>query len=150
MRLGQGVSVELTAYPGETFAGRVAAILPEVRADSHTLQVRVEMPNRGGRLHPGLFATLRFSAGARPALLVPSEAVIPTGRRSLVMLAGDDGRYQAAEVRVGRQAAGQTEILAGLREGERVVASGQFLLDSEASLAGLPTRPIPGSSGAGR
>ena len=146
VRVGQAVSVELAAYPSERFPGRVAAILPAAQTESHTLQVRVELPNRGGRLHPGLYATVRFSSGAKPALLVPSEAVIPTGRRTLVMLALDGGRYQAAEVRAGRQAGGQTEILAGLREGERVVASGQFLLDSEASLDGLAARPLSGAA----
>jgi len=68
--------------------------------------------------------------------------VIRTGRRDLVMLAQGGGRYQAAEVRVGRQAGGRTEILGGLKAGDQVVASGQFLLDSEASLAGLEPRPL--------
>jgi Cu(I)/Ag(I) efflux system membrane fusion protein len=83
-----------------------------------------------------------LQGGATPALLVPSEAVIRTGRRSLVMLALPGGRYRPAEVQVGRESGGQTEILAGLQPGEQVVASGQFLLDSEASLAGIEARPV--------
>jgi hypothetical protein len=75
-------------------------------------------------------------------LLVPSEAVIRTGARTLVMLALPDGRYRPAEVRTGREGGGKTEILAGLAVGEKVVASGQFLLDSEASLTGIAARPI--------
>jgi membrane fusion protein, copper/silver efflux system len=146
IRVGQPVTADITAYPGETFAGRVTAILPAVQADSRTLQVRVELPNRGGRLHPGLFAAVHFGAAARPAVLVPSEAVIRTGRRNLVMLSLAGGRYQPAEVRTGREAGGRTEILAGLAPGERVVVSGQFLLDSEANLSGLTVRPMEGGT----
>jgi Cu(I)/Ag(I) efflux system membrane fusion protein len=146
VHIGQPVTANLTAYPGETFSGRVTAILPAVQAESRALQVRIELPNRGGRLHPGLFAAVRFAAPAAAALLIPSEAVIRTGKRDLVMLALDGGRYQPAEIRAGREAGGQTEILAGLSEGERVVASGQFLLDSEASLSGLTARPLESGS----
>jgi membrane fusion protein, copper/silver efflux system len=85
---------------------------------------------------------VEFRGVARPALLVPTEAVIRTGRRTLVMLAGPDGRYRPAEIRTGREAGGRTEVLAGLAEGEPVVASGQFLIDSEASLAGVQPRPV--------
>jgi Cu(I)/Ag(I) efflux system membrane fusion protein len=91
-----------------------------------------------------MFATVDFGGTARPALLVPSEAVIRTGKRTLVMLALGKGRYQPAEVRTGREVGGQSEILAGLSEGEKVVASGQFLIDSEASLSGIEARPISG------
>ena len=142
IKVGQAVSAQLAAFPGETFNGRVSAILPSAQADSRTLQVRVELPNRGGRLRPGMFATASLGGAATPVLTVPSEAVIRTGRRDLVMLAQGGGRYQPAEVRVGRQASDRTEILAGLKAGDQVVASGQFLLDSEASLAGLEPRPL--------
>lgn len=146
LRVGQGASAALTAFPGERFPGRIAAILPSVETESRTLTVRIELPNRGAQLKPGMFATVNFGGGDRSALLVPSEAVIRTGRRTLVMLALDKGRYQPAEVRTGMEAAGQTEILAGLSEGEKVVASGQFLIDSEASLSGIEARPIAASA----
>ena len=142
LRLGQGASATLAAYPGERFSGRIAAILPSVEAESRTLTVRIELPNRGGLLRPGMFATIDFGGAGRNALLVPSEAVIRTGRRTLVMLALPGGRYQPAEVRTGGEAGGQSEILAGLAAGERVISSGQFLLDSEASLSGIPVRAI--------
>lgn len=144
VRIGQNATATLTSFPGETFAGRVIAILPTAQADSRTLTVRIELSNRGGRLRPGMFATVSLGGDARPALLVPSEAMIRTGTRTLVMLAAGDGRYHPAEVKAGRDAGGQTEILAGLAEGEKVVASGQFLLDSEASLTGIAVRPIGG------
>jgi Cu(I)/Ag(I) efflux system membrane fusion protein len=142
VRQGASVGVSLAAFPGETFTGRVSAVLPEAQGDTRTLTARIELPNRGGRLRPGMFATVQLGETSRPALLVPSEAVIRTGRRTLVMLALDGGRYQPAEVRVGREAGGRTEVLEGLAEGEKVVASGQFLLDSEASLSGVQARPI--------
>ncbi|WEK02168.1 MAG: efflux RND transporter periplasmic adaptor subunit [Candidatus Sphingomonas phytovorans] len=144
VRIGQDAFATLTSFPGETFGGRVIAILPTAQADSRTLTVRIELSNRGGRLRPGMFATVAVGGDAKPALLVPSEAVIRTGARALVMLATGDGRYHPAEVRIGRDAGGQTEIIAGLAEGEKVVASGQFLLDSEASLTGIAVRPIGG------
>lgn len=144
VRTGQGASATLAAFPGESFAGRVAAILPAAQADSHTLTVRIELANRGGRLRPGMFAQVTFAGDGKPALLVPSEAVIRTGARTLVMLALPDGRYRPAEVRTGREGGGRTEVLAGLAAGEKVVSSGQFLLDSEASLTGIAARPIGG------
>ena len=147
-RVGRPVVARFAAYPGETFAGRVSAILPTVQADSRTLTVRVELANRGDRLRPGLFATAHLAGENRPALLAPSEAVIRTGRRSLVMLAGESGRYQAVEVRTGREDGGRTEILDGLNAGDRIVASGQFLIDSEASLTGVQVRPLPDAAAA--
>ena len=145
VRLGEPASATLAAYPGEVFTGRVTAILPQAQADSRTLTARVELPNPRGRLRPGMFANVQFGGAPQPALLVPSEAVIRTGRRTLVMLAQPGGRFQAAEIQAGREAGGRTEVLAGLSEGEKVVASGQFLLDSEASLSGLQARPISGA-----
>jgi Cu(I)/Ag(I) efflux system membrane fusion protein len=142
VRPGEGVTATLTAYPGETFNGRVTAILPQTDAASHTLTARIDLPNPGGRLRPGMFASAQFGAMGQSALLVPSEAVIRTGARSLVMIAQPGGRYAPAEVRIGREADGKSEILAGLSEGEKVVASGQFLIDSEASLSGIQARPV--------
>ncbi len=140
--MGQMASAEVPAFPGERFAGRIVALLPTAQAESRTLTVRIELANRGLRLRPGMFATVHLGETTRTALIVPSEAVIRTGTRSLVMLAEKSGRYRPAEVRIGREANGQTEILAGLNPGEKVVASGQFLIDSEASLSNIPARPI--------
>ena len=144
IRTGQGAAVTLSAFPGDTFMGRVTAILPTAQADSRTLTVRIELINRGGRLRPGMFASVTLGGSGGQALLVPSEAVIRTGTRTLVMLALAGGRYRPAEIRTGREGGGMTEVLAGLGAGEKVVASGQFLLDSEASLTGVAARPIGG------
>jgi Cu(I)/Ag(I) efflux system membrane fusion protein len=142
VRVGSPARVELAAFPGQAVAGRVSAILPAAQAESRTLQVRIELPNRDGRLRPGMYGTAHLGGQAQPALVVPSEAVVRTGKRTLVMLASDGGRFQPAEVQVGREAGDRTEILAGLSEGQKVVASGQFLIDSEASLSGLQARPL--------
>lgn len=150
LRIGQAVQVALSGFPGERFTGRLAVLLPEVVGDSRTLTGRVELANPGGRLRPGMFGQVIFGGGAEETLLVPSEAVIRTGARTLVMLAEKDGRYRAAEVRVGHEADGKTQILQGLAEGERVVASGQFLIDSEASLAGVAVRSLSGAAAAPR
>ncbi len=140
----QSATAEFAAFPGEKFFGRVIAVLPTAQADSRTLTLRIELRNDSGRLRPGMFATVRLNEATQGGLLVPSEAVIRTGKRTLVMLAQKGGRYRPAEVRIGHEADGQTIILAGLAEGEKVVASGQFLIDSEASLSDVPARPIGG------
>jgi len=145
VRRGETATATLATYPGEAFNGRVTAVLPQAQAESRTLTVRIELPNPGGRLKPGMFASVTFGGSSQPALLVPTEAVIRTGRRTLVMLSAPGGRYRPAEVRTGREAGGRTEVLGGLSEGEQVVASGQFLLDSEASLAGVLARPVSGA-----
>ena len=142
VRVGQSASATLTAFPGETFGGRIIAILPTAQADSRTITVRIELANRGGRLRPGMFANVALGGTGSTALLVPSEAVIRTGTRTIVMLAIGNGRYRPAEVRTGREGGRQTEILEGLAVGEKVVASGQFLLDSEASLTGIEARKL--------
>ncbi|MBW3618577.1 MAG: efflux RND transporter periplasmic adaptor subunit [Proteobacteria bacterium] len=149
VRAGQAASASFAAYPGQTFTGRVTTILPSAQAETRTLEARVELPNPNGRIRPGMFATVELTDRAqRPALLVPAEAVIRTGRRNIVMLALANGRFQPAQVRIGREDGGRLEILAGLQEGERVVASGQFLIDSEASLADVEARPIDGAPSA--
>jgi Cu(I)/Ag(I) efflux system membrane fusion protein len=142
LSVGAPISATVGAFPNETFTGRVSAILPQADIASRTLTVRAELRNRNGKLRPGMFATVSLNQGSREALLVPSEALIRTGTRTLVMLAESGGRYRPAEVRIGAESNGQTEILAGLHEGEKIVASGQFLIDSEASLTGVQARPV--------
>ncbi|WP_085585626.1 MULTISPECIES: efflux RND transporter periplasmic adaptor subunit [unclassified Pseudomonas] len=140
---GQTVEARLPAFPGTVLRGTVSAILPQTNPDSRTLRVRVELPNPDGRLRPGMTAQVRLTrTTAQSVLWVPSEAVIRTGRRALVMLAEDGGRYRPVEVRLGQESDGKTAILGGLEDGQQVVASGQFLLDSEASLKGIVTAPL--------
>ena len=146
VRVGQQVNAMLPAYPGETFAGKVSAILPEANLDTRSVRVRVELPNpkgeRGARLKPGMTAQVRIATGDTASVLrVPSEALIRTGKRTLVMVADKPGRYRPVEVRTGAESGEFTAITEGLQEGQQVVVSGQFLLDSEASLTGITSQP---------
>jgi Cu(I)/Ag(I) efflux system membrane fusion protein len=141
VRPGNPVEARTPALPGTTFRGRVNAILPEVAPATRTLKVRIEIANAGGTLVPGMFATINFApAMKKTSLLVPTEALIRTGTRNVVIVAEGEGRFRPQEVRVGQESGEQTEILSGVAAGERVVTSGQFLIDSEASIKGTTTR----------
>lgn len=140
LRAGQVVNAELPAFPGETFDGRIQAVLPQADLSSRTVRVRVELANAERRLRPGMTAQVNFEQKSHQALTIPTEAVIRTGKRSVVMLAESNGRYRPVEIRTGQESDERTEVLSGLQEGQQVVASGQFLLDSEASLRGIATR----------
>ena len=142
VRPGAALSASVPAYPGEAFKGHVSAVLPEVNATTRAVRARVELANPGGKLKPGMFATVKIEppAGKRETVLVPSEAVIVTGERSVVIVDRGEGRFEPVNVKVGSEEGGKTEILEGLAGGERVVASGQFLIDSEASLRGVERR----------
>jgi Cu(I)/Ag(I) efflux system membrane fusion protein len=141
VRPGSAVEARTTALPGKVFKGKVSAILPEVNSATRTLKARVELANPAAELKPGMFATVRFAPEARKGLLlVPSEAVIRTGKRSVVVVALPDGRFSPVEVETGAEADGRTEIRQGIAAGQKVVVSGQFLIDSEASLKAAETR----------
>jgi Cu(I)/Ag(I) efflux system membrane fusion protein len=141
VRPGNAVEARSGAFPGTVFKGKVSAILPEVNPATRTLKARVELANTGGRLVPGMFVRVNFApATGQDMLLVPTEAVIQTGRRSVVFVAQGDGKFVPIDVEVGVDRGGQTEIRKGLHPGEKVVVSGQFLIDSEASLKGAATR----------
>lgn len=139
--MGSTVETVATAWPGVRFKGRVEALLPEVDLQTRTLQVRIAVDNPDFRLTPGMFVSLEFVAMAgEPQLVVPSEAVITTGERSAVIVARDAGGFDVADVTAGIEADGKTAILSGLQEGQSIVLSGQFLIDSEASLRSTVAR----------
>ncbi|MGQ0651541.1 MAG: efflux RND transporter periplasmic adaptor subunit, partial [Betaproteobacteria bacterium] len=131
LRPGTLVEARVAAYPDSAFKGKVGAILPELSTATRTVRARIELPNPGARLKPGMYATLSFAAAhGGQAVLVPSEAVIRTGTRDVVIVALGEGRFRAADVQVGAEAGGRSQIRQGLKAGERVVLSGQFLIDS--------------------
>lgn len=135
---GSAIAAHLTAYPSDTFHGKVIAVLPDINMESRTLRVRIELPNRNGQLKPGMFAQVQLQTGKNQTqLLIPEEAVIRTGTRNVVILALEGGHFQPVKVDIGQAANGQVAILSGLQAGQKVVASGQFLIDSEASLQGV-------------
>ena len=141
VRPGSMVEARTPSLSGTVFRGRVSTLLPEVNAATRTLRARIEIANPEDALVPGMFATVSFTpAGRKDLLLVPTEAVIQTGTRSVVMLATGDGRFRPVDVETGSEGGGKTEIRKGLDAGQKVVVSGQFLIDSEASLRGTTTR----------
>ncbi len=138
---GTHVTASVSAFPDEMFDGKVEALLPSVDAGNRTQMARIVLANPEHQLAPGMFADLQFSAAAGESHpLLPDEALIATGSDARVIVALGEGRFQPVRVTTGRSAGGRTEILSGLSGGERVVVSGQFLLDSEASLSGALDR----------
>jgi Cu(I)/Ag(I) efflux system membrane fusion protein len=138
---GSHATVHATAWPGMEFTGQVAALLPDVDPQTRTLPVRVEVENPQFNLAPGMFVSLDFAAqDERESLVVPSEAVIVTGERSVVIVAREGGGFDVAEVTLGAEVSGRTAILSGLEAGQSIVLSGQFLIDSEANLKSAVSR----------
>jgi len=135
------VTATAAAWPGERFDGHVLALLPDLDPDTRTLPVRIEIENPAHRLVPGMFVSLEFAASKSAAqLIVPSEAVIATGSRSVVVVAKGDTGFDVREIKTGAEFGGRTVVLSGLKEGEQIVLSGQFLIDSEASLKSTVSR----------
>ena len=134
-RVGLTVIAEFEALPGERFTGRIAYIYPTLNPDTRTARVRVELTNRGLRLKPGMYATLRFTGGSSADVLsLPRSAILSTGERSLVFVRRADGQLDPREIRVGIASAERIQVLSGLAAGETVVASATFLVDAESNL----------------
>ena len=146
LRQGQRAEAQVQTLPGKSFEGKIDYIYPELNTQTRTLKARVTLANPGYALKPGMFANVLLAAETRKAITVPSESVIQTGTRSvLIVLEGE--HFRVAPVRLGAEHDGRTEILSGVKEGEQVVSSGQFLIDSEASLRGVIAR-LEGESAA--
>jgi Cu(I)/Ag(I) efflux system membrane fusion protein len=141
VRVGGNVEARAAGYPDRVFKGHVNAFLPELNAATRSVRARIVLNNPGDLLKPGMFVTVAFGGEQHKAsVVVPSEAVIRTGKRNVVILDLGDGKFAPAEVEVGRETGDMSEIRKGLKAGQRVVASGQFLVDSEASLKGVLNR----------
>ena len=132
--LNQPASVTFAAYPGETFRGTVSYIYSTLNAEARTVRVRVDMPNPGFRLKPGMFGTVTLVTDAARTLVVPKEAVLDTGLRQLVFLDRGEGAYAPYPVKLGRRNQDSVEVLEGIKEGDRIVTSANFLLDAESKL----------------
>ena len=144
LRVGSAVQARSPALPGTVFKGKVQAILPQVNPNTRTRKARVELlnpvsdPDR--QLVPGMFVSVGLSTPGEPALTVPTEAIIQTGTRTVVMLADGNGRFRPVDVETAMESDGRTEIKRGLQAGQKVVVSGQFLVDSEANLKASTVR----------
>lgn len=145
---GSAATIRFPAFPGEDFNGRVDAVLPGANSANRTIEVRIALDNHDGRLRPGMTGDVTLSAASgRDALTAPSEAVIRTGLRNLVIVSLGDGRFKPVDVTLGSAVGDRLEITSGVTEGQQVVASGQFLIDSEANLSGVLER-LRGASSA--
>jgi RND family efflux transporter MFP subunit len=144
---GQRAVMSLAYIPGQTFEGRIVYIYPYVDTRTREVQVRLEIENPTGLLKPGMFATVELqSTLKREAVLVPRAAVISTGTRSVAFVSRGEGRFEPREVRLGAETGeGQVEVLDGLKPGELVVTSGQFLLDSESRVREALAKMIRGN-----
>jgi Cu(I)/Ag(I) efflux system membrane fusion protein len=138
---GTSVTATVDAIPGRIFEGRVETLLPDIDETTRTRRARIVLRNEENVLAPGMFAQVRLQPTAMAKVpLVPTEALIAMGEDTRVVVVQPDGSYLPVRVQAGRSAGGRTEIVSGLHGGERVVTSGQFLIDSEASLSGALER----------
>jgi Cu(I)/Ag(I) efflux system membrane fusion protein len=132
---GMKAQISVPAYPGRTWEGVVDYLYPDLDPKTRTLRVRLVFPNPQRELKPNMFADVAIDAGStKDVLKIPRDALIVTGERQSVVKALGEGRFQPVDVVTGMQTDGQVEILSGLNEGDEIVVSGQFLIDSESSL----------------
>jgi membrane fusion protein, heavy metal efflux system len=129
--VGESISIELVAYPGESFQGRVARISDVVDPRTRTIQVQAEIPNRGGRLRPEMYGRIRHTHDPRRLPVVPRQAVVQSARGPFVFVERTPGTFERTPVKPGKAVDGQVAILEGLRSGDLVVVDGIMLLQGQ-------------------
>ena len=135
MAEGQPVVVRARSYPDRTFPGKVALVYPHLNPATRTVRVRIELPNADFLLRPDMYAEAEIDTGSgKPLLAVPESAVIDSGERQIVIVDKGEGRFEPRPVRLGRRGAGYAEIREGVKDGEAVVTSANFLIDAESNL----------------
>ncbi len=154
VRVGQAVEVGIDAYPGKLFAGKLSYVYPTVNPQTRTVPVRVELANPGGLLRPSMYANVDLKVGAggtaRPVLAVPISAVIDSGTTQRVIVQKAEGRFEPREVKLGMRGDDYVAVTKGVQEGEQVVVSANFLIDSESNLKaalGGMREPKPAEAG---
>lgn len=135
VRPGARAKVSINAYPGRTFEGDITYVYPTLKAETRTAQVRIELPNRGLLLKPGMFAQVELGVPGRgDAVTVPVSAVIDSGTRRIVLVQAGEGRFEPREVRLGARGDNYVEVLDGVKDGDLVVVAANFLIDAESNL----------------
>lgn len=153
IKMGQSATVMISSYPGRAFSGKIANILPQVDNATRTLKVRIELANKNFELKPDMYADVVLSISYGRRLVVPQEAVMDSGSEQLVYVSLKDGYFEPRKVQVGAKVDNKFIVLAGLSEGERIVTSGNFLVDSESKLKsasggmGMPGMDMGGPKG---
>ena len=135
VKVGQDAEVTLSYIPGEIWQGKVEYIYPSLDPKTRTLKVRLRFDNPGETLKPNMYANVKIYGGAKEnTIVIPLEGLIRTGREQRVIIALGDGKFEARNVRAGIESGDYVEILEGVNQGDKIVVSGQFLVDSEASM----------------
>ena len=135
IRIGSAAKVTVRADLGAPVEGKVTFIYPELKPETRTVPVRIEIPNPEGRLKTSMYADVVFSAGeAAPVIAIPANAVIDSGTRQVVLVAKGEGRFEPRVVKIGARGEGYVEVVDGLKVGEEVVTSATFLIDAESNL----------------
>jgi Cu(I)/Ag(I) efflux system membrane fusion protein len=148
IKIGTRAIVTVRAYAAQPVEGEVTFIYPELRAETRTARVRIELPNPNDRLKIDMYADIVLQAGAdeQPAITVPASAVIDSGTRQIVLIAKGEGRFEPRAVKLGRRGGGYVEVLDGVNKGEEVVTAATFLIDAESNLkAALQAFTQPGA-----
>lgn len=131
---GQSMEIFSSAFPGRRYRGTVKAVDPILSSETRSLRVRAEIPNPEGLLKPEMYVDAIIHVNLGQRLAIPEEALIDTGTRQLVFVMKEQGKYEPRDIRVGHEAEGYVEVLSGVKEGDEVVASANFLIDSESRL----------------
>ncbi|HEY5163237.1 MAG TPA: efflux RND transporter periplasmic adaptor subunit, partial [Terriglobales bacterium] len=134
VKLGQQAEVQLSYYPGKTWRGRVSFIYPTVDPATRTIKVRMEFPNADFQLKPQMFADVKLKIDYGNQIVVPQEAVLDSGKEQTVFVAHEGGSFEPRKITAGAKVGGMVMVLSGLKAGETVVTSGNFLIDSESRL----------------
>ena len=149
VKVGQPTEVKLAFLPGRTWEGKVEYIYPSLDAKTRTLKTRLRFDNPDETLKPNMYADVKIFGGPKDdVIVIPVEALIRTGREQRVVMSLGDGRFESRSVSAGIESGDWVEILDGIEPGDTVVTSGQFLIDSEASLKASMTRMTPADNGA--
>ena len=137
VRVGQPVKITLSYFPGREWTSRIDYIYPVFSAETRTAKVRLTLPNPGGQLKPQMFTNVVIRIDMGNKLMIPDSAVIDTGRGKVVYVDRGNGYFEPREIQTGLNADGAVEVLRGLKAGEKVASSANFLIDSEAQLKGI-------------
>lgn len=147
VKVGDKINLKIQAYPGEEFTGKVTFIYPVINPESRTVKIRSEFRNMQNKLKPQMYTEAVFAKSFGDGLVVPEEAVLLTGKRNIVWVKAEDKMFEPREVKLGLKYDGKYQILSGLNEGEEVVSSGGYLIDSESQLkSGMPSGHQHGST----
>ncbi|MDO8788445.1 MAG: efflux RND transporter periplasmic adaptor subunit [Sulfuritalea sp.] len=135
VKVGAGATVKINAYPDKVFQGAITYVYPTLKAETRTIPVRVELANPGQLLKPGMFAQMELAVAAKgPVVTVPVSAVIDSGTRRIVLIQAGAGRFEPREVKLGARSDSYAEVIEGVKDGELVVVTANFLIDAESNL----------------